>query len=221
MPLTGTVLWYKNRPSDHGNHLHVEPPTRMVGVPPTSNPGMTDGVRRIYDALETEFGSGAYFTQTTSATKWTHMGGWNRRRIAGSSTWSQHSWWNALDIGPYYDADQDPFYEFLTTYDDLGGPPVFLPLKRAHADERKSDVAAVAFLLNAAYGLSLPGDGSWPNAMSAALRDRLGEDGSFVTGKMYAELLIEVARVQGGGGGVPSHSHNLPDHSHTGTVRVS
>lgn len=114
----GTILWAKNRPGDHNNHLHVEPPTRMAGIPPTTNPGMTAGVKVIFDALEERFGPGAYFVDAPVGTAWTHMGGWNRRSIAGSSSWSQHAWWNALDIGPYYGTvDQQVFYDFLTGID--------------------------------------------------------------------------------------------------------
>jgi hypothetical protein len=35
--------------------------------------------------------------------------------------------------------------------------------------------------------------------MVNVLKTRLGEDGTFVTGKMYARLLIDVAKAQGGG----------------------
>lgn len=81
-------------------------------------------------------------------------------------------------------------------------PNMFLPLSRDDATARKSDVAAIAYLLNAAYGTSLPGDGSWPSAMSDTLRSKLGENGEFITGKMYAKLIIDVAKAQGGGGTV-------------------
>ena len=119
----GTILWAKNRPSDHYNHLHVEPPTRKTGTPPLTNPGMTDGVKAIYDGLTARFGTGYYFTDPRSAdADWSHMGGWNRRMIAGTSTWSQHAWWNALDIGPFYGVEeQQRFYDFLTGQETQGG----------------------------------------------------------------------------------------------------
>ena len=81
---------------------------------------------------------------------------------------------------------------------------MFLPLTRVDAADRKSDVAAIAYLLNAAYGTRIPGDGSWPVEMVNVLKTRLGEDGTFVTGKMYARLLIDVAKAQGGGAVLPA-----------------
>jgi hypothetical protein len=119
----GTILWAKNRPKDHYNHLHVEPPTRRTGTPPLTNPGMTDGVKAIYDGLTARFGPGYYFTDPRSAdADWSHMGGWNRRMIAGTNTWSQHAWWNALDIGPFYGVEeQQRFYDFLTGQETQGG----------------------------------------------------------------------------------------------------
>lgn len=117
----GTILWAKNRPKDHGDHLHVEPPKRMSGTPPLRNPGMSVGVTAIFASLEAEFGNGEYFLDPSGryvgndpGVHWTHMGGWNRRKIAGSPTWSQHAWWNALDIGPYIGVSrQQRFYDFL------------------------------------------------------------------------------------------------------------
>lgn len=83
-------------------------------------------------------------------------------------------------------------------------PRMFLPLTRVDAADRKSDVAAIAYLLNAAYGTKLPGDGTWPTEMSNVLRTRLGEDGTFVTGKMYAQLLVDVAKAQARSGALPA-----------------
>ena len=100
----------------HYNHIHVEPPVKFYGEPPATVSGMTPGTQAIYDALEGEFGRGAYFLDADADTAgWTHMGWYNRRYIAGTTTWSQHSWANALDIGPYYGvAEQKKFYDFLT-----------------------------------------------------------------------------------------------------------
>lgn len=83
-------------------------------------------------------------------------------------------------------------------------PIMFLPITQADAPARKSDVAAIAYLLNAAYGTKLPGDGTWPTEMSNVIKTRLGEDGTVVTGKMYARLLIDVAKAQGGGAVLPA-----------------
>lgn len=115
-PPVGTILHAGNRPGDHWNHIHVEPPTRIRGIPPLRNPGMTAGIRVIYQALEEHFGPGAYFDSPQAKdAAWTHMGGWNRRPIAGSTAWSQHAYWNAIDIGPYYGlAQQQRFLDFLT-----------------------------------------------------------------------------------------------------------
>src|SRR5690606_24107061 len=83
-------------------------------------------------------------------------------------------------------------------------PRMFLPLTRVDAANRKSDLAAIAYLLNAAYGTKLPGDGTWPTEMANVLRTRLGEDGTFVTGKMYARLLVDVAKAQARSGALPA-----------------
>lgn len=122
--LIGTMLGYEYN-SAHWNHIHVEPPTKKYGTPPLSVSGMTPGTQAIYDALEAEFGKGAYFNDVAHHWEpnkfvidepgigWVHMGYYNRRKIAGSTSWSQHSWANALDIGPYYGAQQDKFADFL------------------------------------------------------------------------------------------------------------
>lgn len=114
----------------HYNHIHVEPKKKMTGTPPESYPGITDGVQDIMDALEGEFGRGAYFLDASAKdADWTHMGFYNRRKIAGSDTWSQHAWANALDIGPYYGVSgQKKFYDFLTSKEvhvpeDVGSQP--------------------------------------------------------------------------------------------------
>ena len=81
---------------------------------------------------------------------------------------------------------------------------MFLPLTRADAADRKSDVAAIAYLLNAAYGTKLPGDGTWPTEMSNVIKTRLGETGTYITGKMYAQLLVDVAKAQARSGALPA-----------------
>jgi hypothetical protein len=109
----GLILWAGNN-SLHLDHLHVEGLPKKTGTPPLTNPGMTPAVAEIYDALRTHFGSAKYFLDPAPA-DWTHMGWYNRRKIAGTNIWSQHSWSNALDIGPYWGvAEQQPFYDFLT-----------------------------------------------------------------------------------------------------------
>src|SRR5690606_27203986 len=86
--------------------------------------------------------------------------------------------------------------EIANVLNETRRPTMYLPLKRSEATHRKSDVAAIAYLLNAAYGTKLPGDGTWPTEMVNVLKTRLGEDGTFVTGKMYARLLVDVAKAQ-------------------------
>jgi hypothetical protein len=105
-----SILWAPSN-SAHYNHLHVEGDPRFTGTPPLGNPGMSPSVQVIYAALIDEFGMPAYMT----GGDWTHMGWYNRRPIAGTNSWSQHSWANALDIGPYYGVEeQQRFYDFLT-----------------------------------------------------------------------------------------------------------
>lgn len=94
--------------------------------------------------------------------------------------------------------------EIANVLNETRRPTMYLPLKRSQATLRKSDVAAIAYLLNAAYGTKLPGDGTWPTEMSNVLRTRLGEDGTFVTGKMYAQLLVDVAKAQARSGALPA-----------------
>jgi len=94
--------------------------------------------------------------------------------------------------------------EIANVLNETRRPTMYLPLKRSEATLRKSDVAAIAYLLNAAYGTKLPGDGTWPTEMTNVLKTRLGEDGTFVTGKMYARLLVDVAKAQARSGALPA-----------------
>jgi hypothetical protein len=109
------IIWAKSDPSGaHNDHLHVEGIPYRTGTPPLNNPGMTASVETIYRALITQFGVPSYM----SGGDWTHMGWYNRRKIAGTDIWSQHAWANAIDIGPYYGvAQQQRFYDFLTGED--------------------------------------------------------------------------------------------------------
>lgn len=116
----GTILGREYNAA-HADHIHVEPPLKFTGTPPLTNPGMSAGIKLIYAALTEEFGHGEYFLDKNGryvgnkpGVYWTHMGGYNRRYIGTGTTWSQHSWWNALDIGPYVGTAQDKFYNFLT-----------------------------------------------------------------------------------------------------------
>lgn len=116
------ILWAGNDPNHH-DHLHVEGDPKQTGTPPYSNPGKTASVQTVYDALVAEFGPTKYFTDPGTA-NWTHMGWYNRRKIANTDIWSQHAWANALDIGPYNGvAAQQRFYDFLTQEDDEMSSP--------------------------------------------------------------------------------------------------
>ena len=112
------ILWAGND-SDHAGpsgHLHVEGQPNFRGTPPLSNPGMSQSVQIVYEAMRAEYGTPYYFQDPAPpAPSWSHMGWYNRRKIAGSNTWSQHAWANALDIGPLRTvAEQQEYYDFLT-----------------------------------------------------------------------------------------------------------
>jgi hypothetical protein len=127
MPLPiHSILWAGNNASHH-DHLHVEGIPYYEGKttgegdqPPYYNPGQTDAVEAIYGAMEQGYGTGYYFQDTKPPEPaWSHMGWYNRRPIAGSTTWSQHAWANALDIGPLYGVEeQEPIYEYLINYEE-------------------------------------------------------------------------------------------------------
>ena len=126
------ILWAGNNASHH-DHLHVEGEPTYVGwttgygaQPPSYNPGQTDPVKAIYEAMTAGFGTGYYFQDTPPAEpRWAHMGWYNRRPIAGSTRWSQHAWANALDIGPLYGIDaQQGIYEYLINYEEDDMPTI-------------------------------------------------------------------------------------------------
>src|SRR5690606_24272649 len=56
----GTIL-DRHYNAAHADHIHVEPKSKKTGTPPKTNPGMTAGVKAIYEALNAEFGPGRYF----------------------------------------------------------------------------------------------------------------------------------------------------------------
>lgn len=135
------ILWAPSNP-DHYNHLHVEGSPSKTGTPPQSNPGMSQSVQVIYEALRVEFGTPFYFQdQKPPDPCWSHMGWYNRRKISGSNSWSQHAWSNALDIGPYYGVEeQQKFYDFLTTY---GEEPDVPPLTEKEENTVRDLLAAL------------------------------------------------------------------------------
>lgn len=106
------IIWAENDPRNHGNHLHVEGDPAFTGTPPLKNPGLSPSCQIIMDALIQEYGPVNYID--TDSPGWSSMGWYNRRYIAGTTIWTQHSWSNAIDIGPYYGvAEQERFYKFL------------------------------------------------------------------------------------------------------------
>jgi len=113
------ILWAPTNAAHH-NHLHVEGSPVKTGTPPLTNPGRSPSIDVIMAALTEEFGTPYYFQDTKPpGDSWSHMGWYNRRPIDESTTWSQHAWSNALDIGPYYGvAEQQKYYDFLTGKDD-------------------------------------------------------------------------------------------------------
>lgn len=105
------ILWAPTNAA-HYNHLHVEgAPTR--GGDCTSQ--WTPAIRQIVDALNDRFGTGGHYQVWDDSFGWTHMGVYNCRDIAGTTIPSQHSFSNAIDIGPYYGVEQQQkFLDFLT-----------------------------------------------------------------------------------------------------------
>lgn len=82
-------------------------------------------------------------------------------------------------------------------------PTMFLPLEQAQ--NRTQDVACLAALMNAAYGLALDTSGAWTTALTAAIPTHLGatgssKDGTFVTGQQWARLIVAVSRANGATG---------------------
>lgn len=111
------ILWAGND-SNHRDHLHVEGEPKRTGTPPLTNPGKTVSVERIYQAMNEGYGNPYYFRDSPpNEPNWSHMGWYNRRKIAGTNIWSQHAWSNALDIGPLIGVNaQAPIYHYLTNY---------------------------------------------------------------------------------------------------------
>ncbi len=107
------IIWYKTDPDAHGNHLHVEGDPRYHQWELPTNGIWTPAIGAIFDALSERYGEGEHFIIDPDA-PWTHMGVYNPRYISGTSIWSQHAGANAIDIGPYYDEEQQEFYDFLT-----------------------------------------------------------------------------------------------------------
>lgn len=107
------IIWYKTDPGPHGNHLHVEGDPRFAQWEMPTNGIWTPAINAIVDALDDRYGEGEHFIIDPDA-PWTHMGVYNPRYISGTTIWSQHAGANAIDIGPYYDEEQQEFYDFLT-----------------------------------------------------------------------------------------------------------
>lgn len=111
------IIWAETDPVNHGDHLHVEgdPPLTGLEIPGDCTRTRTESINTIIDALETEFGSMAYFLDDNAVqADWLTMGIYSCRYIAGTTIPTQHAGSNAIDIGPYYGvAAQERFYKFL------------------------------------------------------------------------------------------------------------
>src|SRR5690554_5964313 len=118
LPIAKIIWAGSDRTGNHDNHLHVEGDPIFTGTPPLTNFGMSSSVKIIYEALKRRFGTTAYFASPAAKdADWTHMGWYNRRpkNNRPGAAWSQHSWSNAIDVGPYwYVKEQQVFYDFLT-----------------------------------------------------------------------------------------------------------
>lgn len=144
----------------HRNHLHVEGIPKKRGTPPRRNPGMPASTREIYDAVRAVFPN-------------VRIGIYNRRYIGGTTTWSQHSWSNALDIYADGVEEQQPIYDFLTTgkLPEGGGEDVKEVYARLQASLVRAgyDLGNFRPYLPAGDPDSLPGcDGSWGPKSRAA-----------------------------------------------------
>lgn len=100
----------------------------------------------------------------------------------------------------------------LEPYLEGGLPDMFLPISRD--EDRRSDVAHIASLCNAAYGDNHPTDGTWSASLVSRLQgiDR-NTNGNVVTGQMYTEILVTAMRravgQSSGDGSVPEHQHKV------------
>lgn len=197
------ILWAGNN-SLHQDHLHVEGTPSRTGTPPLAKQNMTASVLTIYTALAVEFGQPAYFQdEMPPAPCWSHMGWYNRRKIAGSSVWSQHAWANALDIGPYDGVEeQQRFYDFLTGVSTPEPIPEddLLPI---NTDSSSEDIRYLQRVIGVATS------GTWDAVTVAAVKDLatrsgtgdpVGKAGTHVNGVMFDVAETEkILRIGGGG----------------------
>lgn len=167
----------------HGDHLHVEAVPKQYGTPPLTNPGMSDNMREVYDAIE------EYFPHA-------RMGVYKRRKIAGTNRWSQHSWANAIDVYASGVAGQQPIYDMLTS-----------PTKPEGGVDVKEVFARLqAVLIRAGYDLgnftpylpdgdpdSLPGADGEPGGMWRAAWARFAADAQDSGGVTEAEVRALIA----------------------------
>jgi len=136
---------------------------------------------------------------------------WNARMFASYTTTTRQAWtW-----GPYTGANQhtkhmhtsvsaDPVlyddttkWDVTTTISDPEGEPM-LPLVFGDGTtgpryDRRSDVAAMQGMMNRAYGLQLSEDGVYGVATAEAVRDKLGDTGQSVYGKLWSKLEWDLA----------------------------
>ncbi len=168
----------------HKSHLHVEGKPKKYGTPPLTNPGMPASTRKIHAAVKEFFPS-------------TIIQIYNRRKISGTSTWSQHSWSNALDIFADGYSNQLAIFNMLTadTKPEGGGEE---DMKEVYARLQASLIRAghdlgnwSAYLPTGDPDSMLGADGSWGNDSRKA-QDAANKVGA--TGTVDTTARKQVAR---------------------------
>lgn len=184
------ILWAKTN-SAHHDHLHVVGDPRVNGTLADCNSNMTRSIQIIIRALDERFGKGGHHQHgDADSFGWTHMGVYNCRYIAGTTTPSQHAFANAVDIGPYYGVEeQQVFYDFLIGKENEDNS--MLPLKKGMSNE---DVRLIQSMLNTAYKTSLTKDGVYGDATAAVIKQHVGGDGNTVNGPFFNHIMHNVAQ---------------------------
>jgi hypothetical protein len=123
---------------------------------------------------------------------------WAWRPYSGSNLHLKHA---HLSVVADIRADDTSDWTITTT------PEVSMYLPIEKAQNRTTDVALLALMLNDAFELSLPVDGSWPTSLENAITSHLGttgssKDGQFVIASQYLNLQRAFAAKHGGGGSV-------------------
>ncbi len=135
------------------------------------------------------------------------------KTISGARFWAWGGdWWNIKDPMHFQPAAHRDSIEAgldtntvegLSEYLAWAGieeeemPEGFLPLKfndgTGDREHKKSDVAAVAAMMERAYGIDLDNDGHYDEKMKAAVAEHLGDNGSSIYGNLYDNLVWDLA----------------------------